>query len=83
VCRKNDTANGIARFSGTELFFLVILKELIVKCVRRFGRFVRIVEDQCHARKGPIFSMFSEIRLCVGLRFYLQANEIVGFGGLN
>jgi hypothetical protein len=47
-----------------------------------FGRFVRIIEDQSNARKGPFFSMFNGIRLCVGLRFYLQANEIVEFGGL-
>jgi hypothetical protein len=51
-------------------------------CVIGFGRFVKIVEDQWNANKGLFFSMLNGIRLCVGLRFYLQANEIVGFGGL-
>jgi hypothetical protein len=28
------------------IFFLIILSELIIKCVIGFGRFVRILEDQ-------------------------------------
>ncbi len=30
-----------------KFFFLVILTELIIKCVIRFGGIVRILEDQC------------------------------------
>jgi len=29
------------------------------------------------------FSMFSRIRLCVGLKIFFQPNAIAGFGGLN
>ncbi len=31
---------------GLNFFFLVIISEFIVKCVIRFGRFVRILEDK-------------------------------------
>jgi hypothetical protein len=34
--------------------------------------------------KGSLFSMFSTIRMCVGLKLsFFQANGIFGFGGLN
>jgi hypothetical protein len=38
--------NEIAGFGGLSFFFLVILSELIVKCVTGFGRFVNILENQ-------------------------------------
>jgi hypothetical protein len=38
--------NEIAGFGWFQFFFLVILSELIVKCVIRFGRFVNILENQ-------------------------------------
>jgi len=41
----NVTAEEIAGFGGLDFFFLDILSELIVKCVMRFSRFVRILED--------------------------------------
>jgi hypothetical protein len=33
----------------------------------------------------PLFSMFSEIGLCIGLKvpFFFQAKDIAEFGGLN
>ncbi len=48
VLEKNDMANEIAGFGNwwSEFFFLVTFSEFIVKCVIRFGRFVRILEDQ-------------------------------------
>jgi hypothetical protein len=39
-------ANEIARFGDLILFFLVVLGELIVKCVIGFDRIVTILEDQ-------------------------------------
>jgi hypothetical protein len=38
--------NEIAGFGGLNLFFLVILSELTIKCVIRLGKFVEILEDQ-------------------------------------
>ncbi len=35
------------------------------------------------AKKGSLVSMFNIIGLCVGLEFFLQANGIARFGGLN
>jgi hypothetical protein len=36
----------IVRFDGLNFFPLVILNELIVKCVIKFGRFAKILKDQ-------------------------------------
>ncbi len=44
----------IVGFSGLH-FFLVILNELTFKCVIRFSRFVRILEDQWNGKKGSFF----------------------------
>ncbi len=38
--------NEIAGFCGLNFFYLIILSELIIKCVIGIGRFVRILEDQ-------------------------------------
>jgi hypothetical protein len=45
VCRKHVIANKIARFGGLEFFSLIILSELTIKCVKGFGRVVRILKD--------------------------------------
>lgn len=37
------------------IFFLVILNELTLKCVKRFSRFVRIFEDKWNGKKRIIF----------------------------
>jgi hypothetical protein len=55
----------------SEFFFLVILSELTIKSVIGFGRFVKILE-----RKGPLFSMFSRIGLCL---FFLGAMGLLDF----
>jgi hypothetical protein len=39
-------ANKIAGFGGTNFFPLVIWSEETVKCIKGFGGFVRILEDQ-------------------------------------
>ncbi len=39
-------ANEIAGFGDLNLFFLVILRELTIKCVIGLGKFVEILEDQ-------------------------------------
>jgi hypothetical protein len=33
--------------------------------------------------RDPLFSMFSRIGSCVGLKIFSQANRVAGFGGLN
>jgi len=40
-------ANGIAGFGGLNFFFIIILNELTIKCVIRFGRF-------CKKSRGPM-----------------------------
>ncbi len=42
--KKENHTNKIAQF-GDLNFFKIILNELRVKCVTRFGRFGRILED--------------------------------------
>jgi len=45
---------------------------------------MRILEDQWNSRKGPLFSMFSKIGLCVSLKISVfQAIGIAGFDDLN
>jgi hypothetical protein len=39
-------ANEIVGFGGPNLFFLVILSEVTIKCVIGLGKFVEIFEDQ-------------------------------------
>jgi hypothetical protein len=36
-----------------------------------------------NGRKGPLFSMFSIIRLSVSGKIFFQANRIAGFGDLH
>ncbi len=49
---------------------------LTTKCVRGFGRFVGILEDQMDmVWKGSLFSMFSKIGLCVGLQIFLKGQR--------
>ncbi len=45
---KNVLVNKIVGFGGLNVlfFFLVILSELIITCVIRFGRFVKVLKDQ-------------------------------------
>ncbi len=48
MCRKDGMANEIAEFGDLNFFFfsLVVLSELILKCVIGFGRFVRMLENR-------------------------------------
>ncbi len=59
-CQKNEN------IWWSEMFFLVIWSEIIVKCVIRFGRFVRILEMlerdhcfQCSAEYGCVSTKIS------------------------
>ncbi len=45
MCIKNIMVNDIVGFGGFN-YFLIILNELIVKCVIGFGRFVRVLKHQ-------------------------------------
>jgi len=45
VCRKNVIVNEIVAFGGLNWFFLVLLNEITLRCVIKFGRFVRILKD--------------------------------------
>jgi len=45
MCIKNVMANEIVGFDVL-ILFLKILSELKIKCVSRFGRFVRILKNQ-------------------------------------
>ncbi len=57
------------------IFFLVILNELTFKCVIRFSRFVRILEDQWNGKKGSFLKMFNIIKLCVGLKIFKKKDQ--------
>jgi hypothetical protein len=43
--KKNDLANEIVRFNSLVFFVLFFLNELTIKCVVRFGGFMKILED--------------------------------------
>jgi hypothetical protein len=77
-------ANHIAG-SGDLKFFQFILSELIIKCVIRFRRFVRILETQWKDfLKINIFNVGQQNKIvCKPNVFFPQANGIAGFGSQN
>jgi hypothetical protein len=65
----------------SEFFFLVIFSEFIVKCVIRFGRFVRILEDLWKCYKEIIIFNVQQNRVVHRPEdFFIPAN---GFGVVN
>jgi hypothetical protein len=72
--------NEIVAFGGLNWFFLIILNEIILRCVIKFGRFVRIFKTIGNGRKKRI--IISTFNICENLNFF-QANGIIRFGGLN
>jgi hypothetical protein len=68
----------------SNFFGVVILIELIIKCIIRLDRFVRILKDlDGNGKKSPLFSMFKKIGLFVSFKVFFQANGIIGFDGLS
>jgi hypothetical protein len=81
VCKcaqKCIMENEIVRFGGLNYFFLIILREPRVNRLREFGRFVRILEDQCKWETWIIISMFSRIGLSefIGPDFFSKRNYL-------